>query len=82
MKRRKKNLLRVEPEDVESLLILSADGEVTAITLEAFRGDMDPSVPPEVLSLKGVQSPSEKLDFIIKIYISNTYNLSVHRLVF
>lgn len=67
---------------MESLLILSADGEVTAITLEAFRGDMDPSVPPEVLSLKRVQSSSEKLDFIIKIYISNIYNLSVHRLVF
>lgn len=50
---RLKGLLRLEPEDVESLLILSADGEVTAITREAFRGDMDPSGLPEVFSLKG-----------------------------
>lgn len=53
----------LEPEDVGILLILSADGELTAITLEAFRGDMDPSVLPEVFSLKGVQSFSEKQDF-------------------
>lgn len=71
----------LEPEDVESLLILSADAEVTAITLEAFRGDMDPSVLPEVFSLKRAQISSEKQDFIIQIYTSNTYNLSVHRLV-
>lgn len=59
----------LEPEDAGILLILSADGELTAITLEAFRGDMDPSVLPEVFSLKGVQSFSEKQDF---------YNWNVH----
>lgn len=53
----------LEPEDAGILLILSADGELTAITLEAFRGDMVPSVLPEVFSLKGVQSFSEKQDF-------------------
>lgn len=79
---KEKNLLRLEPEDRESLLILSADGEVTATTLEAFRGDMDPSVLPEVFNLKRVQSSSEKQDFIIKIYMSNPYSLSIHRLVF
>lgn len=42
------------------LLILSADGELTATTLEAFRGDTDPSVLPEVFSLKRVQSFSEE----------------------
>lgn len=45
------------------LLILSADGDLAASTLEAFRGDMDPSVLPEVFSLKGGQSFSEKQAF-------------------
>lgn len=63
-KKKKHHLLRLEPEDVEILLILSADGELTAITLEAFRGDMDPSVLPELFSLKGVESFSKKQDFL------------------
>lgn len=45
-------LFKLEPEDVGLLFILFAEGEIAAVTLEDFKGDMDPSVPPEVFNLK------------------------------
>lgn len=55
MRNKKKNLLRLEADDVVNLLILSADGKLAVMTLEAFSGDMDPSVLPEVFSLEVVE---------------------------
>lgn len=46
-------LLRFEPEEEVILFILSADDELTAMIFEAFNGDTDPSIVPEVFSLKG-----------------------------
>lgn len=50
--KKKNNLLRFEPEEEVILFILSADDELTAMIFEAFNGDTDPSIVPEVFSLK------------------------------